>query len=48
MTTPRPKRSTAATPTSAVRGAGAWVIVPTYNEAENVRTISAAILESLP
>jgi dolichol-phosphate mannosyltransferase len=33
---------------STVRGAGAWVILPTYNEAENVRTISAAILESLP
>ena len=33
---------------SAARGAGAWVILPTYNEAENVRTISAAILESLP
>ena len=29
-------------------GAGAWVVLPTYNEAENVRTISAAILESLP
>jgi dolichol-phosphate mannosyltransferase len=29
-------------------GAGAWVIVPTYNERENVEAISAAILESLP
>ena len=29
-------------------GAGTWVIVPTYNEAENVRTITAGILESLP
>ena len=29
-------------------GAGTWVIVPTYNEAENVRTISAGILENLP
>jgi len=29
-------------------GAGTWVIVPTYNEAENVRTISAGILERLP
>ncbi len=26
----------------------AWVIVPTYNEAENIRPITAAILESLP
>jgi dolichol-phosphate mannosyltransferase len=31
-----------------VLGSGAWVILPTYNEAENIRTISAAILESLP
>jgi dolichol-phosphate mannosyltransferase len=29
-------------------GDGAWVVLPTYNEADNVRTISAAILESLP
>jgi dolichol-phosphate mannosyltransferase len=29
-------------------GSGAWVILPTYNEAENVRGISAAILEALP
>jgi len=29
-------------------GAGVWVIVPTYNEAENVGSISAAILEALP
>ncbi len=44
-------------PTSAARpgaasaahsGAGAWVIVPTYNEAENVEAISAAILAELP
>ena len=25
---------------------GAWVVLPTYNEAENIRTISAAILEA--
>ena len=25
-----------------------WVIVPTYDEAENIRPITAAILESLP
>ncbi len=48
MTSARPKRSTATNPSSAVLGAGVWVILPTYNEAENVRTISAAILESLP
>ncbi len=29
-------------------GAGVWVVVPTYNEAENVGPISAAILEALP
>ena len=29
-------------------GAGAWVILPTYNEAENLPPISAAILEALP
>jgi dolichol-phosphate mannosyltransferase len=29
-------------------GEGAWVILPTYNEAENLPGIAAAILESLP
>lgn len=29
-------------------GAGVWVVLPTYNEADNVRTIGAAILETLP
>jgi len=29
-------------------GAGAWVILPTYNEAENLRPIVAAIQENLP
>ena len=29
-------------------GRGVWVIVPTYNEADNVAGISAAILEALP
>jgi dolichol-phosphate mannosyltransferase len=29
-------------------GAGAWVILPTYNEAENLPPIAAAILEALP
>jgi dolichol-phosphate mannosyltransferase len=60
MTTPRRQapaatllsRATDPRPTPAepapAEGAGTWVIVPTYNEAENVRTISAAILESLP
>jgi dolichol-phosphate mannosyltransferase len=60
MTTPRRKtaaatrlsRATDARPGPAqpepAEGAGTWVIVPTYNEAENVRTISAGILDSLP
>ena len=29
-------------------GAGVWVVLPTYNEAENLPGISAAILASLP
>ena len=29
-------------------GTGAWVVLPTYNEAENLRPISAAILDQLP
>ena len=29
-------------------GAGVWVILPTYNEAENVGPIAAAILKALP
>ena len=29
-------------------GTGAWVVLPTYNEAENLPGISAAILEALP
>ncbi len=29
-------------------GAGAWVVLPTYDEAENIGPIAAAILERLP
>ena len=29
-------------------GAGAWVVLPTYNERENLAAIAAAILEALP
>jgi len=42
MTTPRPRQ------TPAALGHGTWVVLPTYNEADNLRTISAAIMESLP
>jgi dolichol-phosphate mannosyltransferase len=35
-------------PAREVAGAGAWVIVPTYDEAENVAAIAAAILDVLP
>ncbi len=34
--------------TEGVVGAGTWVVVPTYNEAENLQPIAAAILEALP
>ena len=30
------------------RGLGTWVVLPTYNEAENLSGIAAAILEALP
>jgi dolichol-phosphate mannosyltransferase len=50
MTTSRrrsaPSPATAADPSPV--GCGAWVVLPTYNEAENIRSIAAAILESLP
>jgi dolichol-phosphate mannosyltransferase len=42
MIDPRPSASPAAP------GAGAWVVVPTYNEIENLESIGAAILASLP
>ena len=35
-------------PSAPPLGSGTWVVLPTYNEADNIRTISAAILESLP
>ena len=30
------------------RGAGTWVVLPTYDEADNIRPVTAAILEALP
>ena len=32
----------------AARYAGTWVVLPTYDEAQNVEGISAAILAALP
>jgi dolichol-phosphate mannosyltransferase len=37
-----------AVPGDAVPGTDAWVILPTYNERENLEAIAAAILEALP
>ncbi len=37
-----------ASPEAEPAGAGAWVVLPTYDERENLEAISAAILESLP
>ena len=35
-------------PSPAAPGGGVWVVLPTYNEAENVRPITVAILAALP
>ena len=35
-------------PSPAAPGGGVWVVLPTYNEAENVGPITAAILDALP
>ena len=43
-----PTDPTAPTPDRRSPGAGVWVVLPTYNEAENLGPISAAILEALP
>lgn len=52
MSTDRiPSESTAAASpdtTTGDVGSGAWVVLPTYNEADNLRGITAAILEALP
>ncbi len=37
-----------ATPIQALAGAGAWVVLPTYDEAVNLEAIAAAILAALP
>jgi dolichol-phosphate mannosyltransferase len=51
MTTVTPAPSTEADAPPADRvvdGAGAWIVLPTYNEAENLPPISTAILAALP
>ena len=48
MSTPRKRTVSRTAPKPAALGRGAWVILPTYNEAENIRGIAAAILEALP
>jgi dolichol-phosphate mannosyltransferase len=48
MTAPMDQQGAPAQPTTGREGAGVWVIVPTYDEADNVGPISAAILQSLP
>ena len=52
MTTPKRRAAqptaSASDPVARPAGHGAWVILPTYNEAENIRGIAAAILEHLP
>jgi len=45
MTDPSPTGTTPALPGL---GDGVWVILPTYDEAENIGPMSAAILEALP
>ena len=45
---PSPPQSTGAPATDPRLGAGAWVILPTYDEADNIGPISAAILTALP
>jgi dolichol-phosphate mannosyltransferase len=47
MTSPRPAAAEG-DHQDPVRGAGVWVVLPTYQEAENVGPISTAILGALP
>jgi dolichol-phosphate mannosyltransferase len=48
MTTPGPRPTPTEPSVAPLLGRGTWVVLPTYNEADNVRTISAAILDVLP
>jgi dolichol-phosphate mannosyltransferase len=40
--------ATTTTPVADVTGLGVWIILPTYNEADNLDPIAAAILAALP
>jgi dolichol-phosphate mannosyltransferase len=45
---PAPSGQTGATAVTETRSAAAWVILPTYNEAENLERIVGAVLEHMP
>jgi dolichol-phosphate mannosyltransferase len=46
--TPSPSARAGAPTSDPGPGAGAWIVLPTYDEADNIGPISAAILEALP
>jgi dolichol-phosphate mannosyltransferase len=47
-TSPTAAPSAEQSSTASATGAGVWVILPTYNEAENIGPITSAVLASLP
>jgi dolichol-phosphate mannosyltransferase len=48
MTQPPAESQPMVAPVPSAAGAGSWVVLPTYNEADNVAAIGAAILDALP
>ncbi len=48
MSDPTPTETAIGAPPSGATRAGAWIVLPTYDEAENLGPIAAAILEHLP
>jgi dolichol-phosphate mannosyltransferase len=48
MTTDAASTATSATGATGATGHGAWIVLPTYNEAENLPGIASAILGALP
>jgi dolichol-phosphate mannosyltransferase len=48
MTEPQTEEQEVAAHVGLAAGRGVWVVLPTYNERENVEGVSAAILEALP